>query len=276
MDNYLTELFHCFGIENFAQVKLNSHLITKPYKLSRAGFDEGKELYAIILAVPYLVKNQEKNISAYAFANDYHLYFKKLFGFILPKLKEKNPDYSFSGFADDSPINERVVAAIGGLGILGLNGMLITEKYSSYVFLGEIITDMPLDTKELEVKKCEECGACMRACPKNDCGVCLSELTQKKGELTDKEKFAIQKYDSAWGCDICQEVCPHTKKAIKTGTIYTNINFFTENIISKLSSSILDSMSDEEFSTRAYSWRKRDTIRRNLLLLEDKSDQTPS
>ena len=276
MHDHLTDLLHDFGIEDFAQIKLKSDLILKPYKLTRAGFDDEKELYAIIFAVPYLVKDQGKNISAYAFARDYHLYFKNLFDEIIPKIKEKYPAYSFAGFTDDSPINERLAAASGGLGILGLNGMLITEKYSSYVFLGEIITDMPLDTKEFEEKKCEECGACMRACPKNDCGVCLSELTQKKGELTDKEKLAIQKYGSAWGCDICQEVCPHTKKAIKTGTIYTNINFFTGNIISKLSSSILDSMSDEEFSTRAYSWRKRDTIRRNLLLLEDKSDQTPS
>ncbi len=276
MHDYLKELLCGFGIEIFAQIKLDSQLIVKPYKLSRAGFDDDKELFAIIFAVPYLVKNQEKNISAYAFFHDYHLYFKNLFDSIIPKIKEKNPDYSFVGFSDDSPIDERLAAASGGLGILGLNGLLITEKYSSYVFLGEIITDMPLDTKELDIKKCEGCGNCIRSCPKNECGICLSELTQKKGVLTEFENLIIQKHGSAWGCDICQEVCPHTVKAQKAETIYTNIAFFTEKIISKLSSSDIDSMSDEEFSMRAYSWRKRDTIRRNLLLLESKNDPTSS
>ena len=102
----------------------------------------------------------------------------------------------------------------------------------------------------------------------SEIGQCLSALTQKKGEFTESEAEAVRKYGSVWGCDICQEVCPHTMRAMKDGTIYTNIEYFKEGVISVLDLHTLDSMSDEEFLTRAFSWRGRNTVRRNLLLFE--------
>lgn len=261
-----------FKIEHRAYVKLNSDMVIKPHKIRRAGFDTEKPLYAIIFAVPYLTEIKNKNLSAYAVPRDYHLYFKELFASLIPALEKSHPSYSFAGFADDSPIDERRAALVGGLGILGNNSLIITEEYSSYIFLGEIITDMPLDTEEHEIKGCEGCGRCQKECPQNECGVCLSALTQKKGELNEDEKKLIKKYGSVWGCDICQEVCPHTIKAQKAGTIYTNIDFFKKSDIPTLSISKIDAMSDKEFSERAYSWRGRDTIRRNLLILEEDSD----
>ena len=100
----------------------------------------------------------------------------------------------------------------------------------------------------------------------NETGQCLSALTQKKGDLSESEVSAVIKYGSAWGCDICQEVCPHTALAIKNGTIYTKIEYFRNGVIPVLDIPTLDSMSNEEFLTRAFSWRGRDTVRRNLLL----------
>ena len=99
-------------------------------------------------------------------------------------------------------------------------------------------------------------------------GQCLSALTQKKGELAQDEINAIKKYGSAWGCDICQQVCPHTEKAKKNGTIYTNIEYFKTDLTPHLTSDLVRSMSDAKFSMRAYSWRKKDTILRNLEILE--------
>ena len=99
-------------------------------------------------------------------------------------------------------------------------------------------------------------------------GVCLSALTQKKGELSDDERSAIVKYGYAWGCDICQEACPHTQNAIKQGTIYTPIEFFKQDVTPYLTSDGVRSMTDEQFASRAYSWRGRNTIVRNLEILE--------
>jgi epoxyqueuosine reductase QueG len=72
----------------------------------------------------------------------------------------------------------------------------------------------------------------------------------------------------AWGCDICQNACPVTARAKKAGTLYTTIPFFTDSALPHLSAELVQNMPDEEFATRAYSWRGRAVILRNLELLE--------
>ena len=177
-------------------------------------------------------------------------------------------------FADHSPIDERDAAARSGLGIFGKNRLLITEKYSSYIFLSELIVGARLPDgyyTEKETEYCENCGLCQKACPwlRGESHECLSALTQKKGELDKDEKELIKKY-RLWGCDICTEVCPHTKKAKETGTIYSPIKFFSENAIPFLTHDLLESMDDSEFSKRAYAWRGRETIMRNAKISEEK------
>jgi epoxyqueuosine reductase len=273
MEIYIKNLLTERGIELFSAVSMSNCKITRGYKLKKCGFDENDALTVFIIAVPYLTPIRKSNLSAYAVCRDYHIFYKELFEDILPKLREKYPENRFFGFADDSPIDERLAAAVGGLGMIGDNGMLITEKYSSYVFLGEIITDMPISSaKALPVKHCEGCGKCREGCPMGETGQCLSATTQKKGELEESEKQAILRYGSVWGCDICQSACPHTEKAIKRGTIYTEINFFKEQLVPYLTTADIDSMTDEEFAQRAYSWRGRNTIRRNLELLESEGE----
>ena len=256
------------GITLASPIALKDCIKTREYKLKNAGFNSYDELFAIIMAVPYLTRHSNKNLSSYAVPRDYHGYFTELFDKVIPELKSIFPNAKFAGFADNSPIDERHAAALAGLGVIGENGMLLTEKYSSYVFLGEIITDLHLPAKAHDLKKCLGCGRCLASCPKNECGQCLSELTQKKGELSDSEAEAILKHGSVWGCDICQAVCPYTLRAIQNQTVYTDIEYFKNNCIPYLTTEILSEMSDEEFAKRAYSWRKRETISRNLALIE--------
>ena len=111
----------------------------------------------------------------------------------------------------------------------------------------------------------------MIKCPMNIEGCdCLSAISQKKGKLTEEERNLLIKYDTVWGCDICQEVCPHTKRAISEKSIYTPIDFFYQNRIELLTKEKIMSMSDDEFSSRAFSWRGRETIMRNIELFEKK------
>ncbi len=263
------ELFR-LGIEDVSIIPLNLCNITRPYKLERSGAADVDRLTALIFTIPYYTEQIGKNISSYAVARDYHLFCRELFNEILPKLREYYPNNLFAGFSDDSPIDERHAAAMSGLGIIGKNGMLITEKYSSYVFLAEIITDLEIKADiKYEISYCEECGRCSEACPKQFCGECLSALTQKKGELTTYEQSTIKAHGSAWGCDICQEVCPHTAAARERGTIFTPIDFFKTELLPILTSNTVNGMSDGEFSSRAYSWRRKETILRNLKILEE-------
>ena len=273
MTEFIKKLLWERGIELCAPISLENCNIVRKYKLERCGFSDVSALTAIMIAVPYFVKHEKRNISAYATPKDYHLFFKGLFDSVIPLLSREYPDHKFVGFADDSPIDERSAAAIAGLGIVGDNGMLITEKYSSYVFLGEIITDLPIESVAGEIERCEGCGKCKLACHMAVSGQCLSALTQKKGALSDDEEQIILAHGYAWGCDICQEVCPHTKKAISDGTIYTDIEFFKKDNIPFLTVADVDGMSDEKFGARAYSWRGRQTIRRNLELFESKGSQ---
>ena len=272
----LSECFQTYGLDLWAPIALEHCSIKKSYLLERAGIRAGT---AIILAVPYYTKaceSGDRNLSAYAVSRDYHGFFRRFFGEILPFLRNKFPQERFEGFADHSPIAEVEAAARAGLGVIGENHLLITEKYSSYIFLGELITSASLPSELHPIGHCHACGRCKQHCPMEDCGGCLSALTQKKGELTPEEETSLLRYGSVWGCDICQEVCPYTLAARKSGSIFSPVSYFQEQSIPHLTVELLDSMSDEEFENRAFAWRGRQTIRRNLLLAERDGNRSPN
>ncbi len=258
------------NIDLVSSLSLGECEITRPHLLQRCGISSGS---VIIFAVPYLTRDslENRNISSYAVSKDYHLFFKSLFEDVISTLKKEYPENAFAGFSDHSPINEINAAAKAGLGVIGTNHLLITKKHSSYVFLGEIITDASLPSMASEIKHCMDCKKCISSCPvKTDIDLCLSSLTQKKGELNKEEARRIKESKCAWGCDICQEVCPYTESAIKNNTIFTSIEFFKNDLTTSLNSHEIEAMSDEQFSKRAYSWRGKSVISRNLRIIEGK------
>ncbi len=250
-----------------APIPLSDCRLLRPHLLERTGIREGT---VFLLAAPYLAKGSlapDRNFSAYAIPRDYHLFFSALFERLIPLLEARFPDCLFRGFADHSPIDEVEAAAKAGLGVIGENSLLITPTHSSYVFLGEIITDARLPAAPRELEHCMGCGACTLACPAKG-GTCLSALTQKKGALSPEETEALLSHSLIWGCDRCQEVCPHTRLALEAGTIYTEIPFFRQDLSPSLSLDGLHRMTDTEFASRAYAWRGKDTLLRNLTLKE--------
>ena len=268
-----------FGIDLVGALSLGDCILRKPYLLSREGFDLSApdRLFVQIFAVPYLspaAEHPSRNLSAYATVRDYHVFFARLYDELLPRLRADFPQHKFAAFVDHSPIDEIEAATSAGLGVRGKNHLLLTNRYSSYIYLGEIITTLPLTPTPSplppEARVCHGCDACTKACPmRSEGGECRSALTQKKGELSPEERMMLQTFDSVWGCDVCQEVCPYTTSARSRGTIYTTIPFFREQTLAHLTLSALDGMDDEAFHTRAYAWRGREVIRRNLLLKAD-------
>ncbi|MCQ2426922.1 MAG: hypothetical protein MJ137_00785 [Clostridia bacterium] len=253
-----------YGIKA-AGIPIESCRLTRAYKLQQAGFEPRSVCMGII---PYYTPacDGDRTVSAYAVSRDYHLFIKEIGEIIIDEAKRLYPSSGFAVFGDNSPIDERDAAAKAGLGIIGRNGMLITEEYSSYVFLFELITDLLPHTPSDEPRYCAHCGHCKAACPYGFENGCLSAVTQKKGSLTPEEERMVLKYGSVWGCDICQEVCPHTEKAREAGTIYTPIEFFYDNPIpSPTAETLADA---EDLKTRAYSWRPVSVILRNIELME--------
>ena len=263
---------------------------------------------ALIFTVPYLCEDalsyRERNLSLYAIPRDYHIFFKELFDSAENILNAEFPNIEVRGFSDHSPIDEVHAAALAGLGVIGDNKLLITEEYGSYVFIGELYLSEKLkvsDTAETSsdadsgqnlsepeknirygsskqesgnnilseesknnisaLPSCIHCGACTASCPSPS--LCLSSLTQKKGKLTAEECELIRKNDCIWGCDICQTVCPMNRKAKET-----EVRFFRKSLRYSLTLSELEDMAEEEFSERAYAWRGRKTIARNLMIKE--------
>ncbi|MBR6726844.1 MAG: DUF1730 domain-containing protein [Clostridia bacterium] len=269
MKNSILQLLREQGITLCAPLSLEHCRITRPYLLERAGITSGT---AFLLAVPYYTTECDdptRNISSYAVARDYHGFFEELFAALLPRLRAAFPQNRFVGFADHSPIAETEAAARAGLGAIGCNHLLLTEDYGSYVFVGEIITDALLDAPGTAPRRCAACGACRAACPVGlDTAACRSALTQKKGALSEGEQADLLTHGLAWGCDRCQEVCPVNRRAKQRGSIYSPIAFFGEQTRPHLTAAALAAMSEAEFAARAYSWRGRAAILRNLELLE--------
>ena len=274
------DILNSEGIEFFACVPLSRCKVVKNYLLEKN--ELGKEANVIMMLIPYKPRVELKNLTAYASVKDYHLYVDKLAIKLESFIKGKYENAKFKVFADHSPIDEVHASCISGLGFIGDNGLLINEKYSSFVFLAECITDLAPEmlglsyAKEAEVKECLHCGACKKSCPTacivpreegiDKRRVCLSAITQKKGELTDEEIALILKNGSVWGCDACQNACPYTKKAASSP-----IDFFNENVISCLTVKTLENMTDEEFNSRPFAWRGKETIKRNVILWENDS-----
>lgn len=269
MKNTICTLLRERGIPLCAPIALKDCSITRPYLLERAGITAGT---AFLFAVPYYTTKCEdpaRNISAYAVSADYHRFFAALFEEILPLLKARFPQNRFAGFTDHSPLSEGEAAVRAGLGFFGCNHLFLTKAYSSYVFLGEIITDAEIEAPVSDIAVCDGCGACKKACPVDlTVGQCLSALTQKKGSLDQTETQAILSHGCAWGCDRCQEACPVTLRAKQSGSIYTTIPYFRDTAIPHLTAALVRDMDDETFAERAYSWRGRAVILRNLELLE--------
>ncbi len=270
MFEILSQFLQKKKIDCVGAVPLSACRIIRPYLLTRAGISSGT---VFLFAIPYFTpacEERNRSISAYAVSRDYHLFFSQLYEELLPYLAEKFPNNRFAAFADHSPISELHAAARAGLGVIGKNGLLLTEKYGSYVFLGEIITDIEIPCSVQPVKLCEDCGACSAACPMpvNEKNACLSALSQKKGALSEEECELLRSTKTVWGCDRCQECCPYNHRAKAAGSIYSPIPFFNENTLPNPSAKDIEIMSDAEFAERAYSWRGRETILRNLRLCE--------
>lgn len=228
----------------------------------------------IVFLVPYYA-GETVNVSRYAASLDYHIIIRELTDRLIVSLKKLYPEASFCGFGDHSPIAEQHAALISGLGILGDNGLLINERYGSYVFIGDIITDVPPEAlgalKPKPISRCTGCGACKGTCPtgilRGEGENCLSAITQRRGELSEGEKQLIKECGTVWGCDVCQSVCPYNRKAEKTP-----IGIFHTDRISYLTREGLDAMSDAEFSRRAFAWRGREVLERNLEIAENKEE----
>ena len=278
MHSTLCDFFEKEKIEYFGVIPIEECIVQKKHLLEK--IDSFSPKSVICYAVPYYT-GAGKNLSCYALSRDYHIFMKEIGQKLCDTLVSQGVAHFAVPFSDHSPFDEVSLAAKAGLGVRGENRLLLTEKYSSFVFIGEVVTDVDAETlgyvKAEEIRACQKCNKCKTACP-SGCLLdakceCLSSISQKKGELSPNEKALLIKENTAWGCDVCQLCCPHTQRAIQKNTLFTPIDYFYQNKIDRLSCRQIDEMDEKEFQMRAYSWRKRETIKRNLFILESADEK---
>ena len=121
---------------------------------------------AVAIIFPYYNKSAfSGNVSAYCAVADYHIVVMEQLKSIISALQSKYPHNIFVPFVDSSPIDEVDMAVKAGLGVKGENSLLITEKWGSFVFIGEIVTDLEWETVLYDYSHCIGCGLCAKHCP---------------------------------------------------------------------------------------------------------------
>lgn len=239
----------------------------------------------LIGAFPYYAGERKGNLSVYSRGEDYHIAVKSLLTDACVSLGEKHPENRFLPLVDASPVPEVIAARLAGIGIAGEHGLIICPPYGSYVFLGCILTDLPLRSPAEQSLQCIRCGKCARACPSGalrwesgravfNSARCLSRLSQRRGILTKEEEKQLRNIPTVWGCDECQSACPYNRSPAVTALDALAGRTSRAPYIADLNVDRLEQMSEEEFQlqfgNRAFSWRGTSPLIRNLKLHKEK------
>lgn len=154
-------------------------------------------------------------ISKYAYGQDYHLVIKEKLKELLHFIQTEIGEVSGRAFVDSAPVLDKAWAAKSGLGWMGKNTNLITQKVGSFYFIAELIVDLELDYDTPTTDHCGSCTACIDACPTEaivapyvvDGSKCISYFTiELKENIPTEMKGTFD--DWVFGCDVCQDVCP--------------------------------------------------------------------
>lgn len=226
----------------------------------------------LVAAFPYFTGDTAGNLSVYARGADYHQVLKTRLDGVCDVLRLQYPGQTFLPAADNSPLPEREAAWLAGIGLRGDNRLFLLPPYGSYVFLGTILTDAVLPIKDgPPAPPCIQCGRCVAACPTKALegkGICLSDLTQKKGELTAEEEALLRDHPYIWGCDLCQTVCPYD-----LDPKIAPLPEFEANYLPSLTAEMVEGLTNrefkEQFGHRAFAWRGATVLRRNLALKKE-------
>jgi epoxyqueuosine reductase len=155
-------------------------------------------------------------IARYAWGEDYHHVIEQRMDALVAWMRERGGlEFEARAYVDTGPVQERVYAQYAGIGWIGKNTCVINPEAGSWLFLSEIICSLPLEPDVPALDQCGTCRLCLDSCPTGaivdpyvvDATRCLSYLTiELKGPIPIEERESLGRH--AYGCDICQEVCP--------------------------------------------------------------------
>jgi epoxyqueuosine reductase len=218
----------------------------------------------------------EYKISKYAYGTDYHFVIKDKLSSLLSEMQSEIGDINARVFVDSAPVMDKVWAKKGGLGWIGKHSNLINRKIGSFFFIGEIICDLDLNYDGPIKDYCGTCTACIDACPTDaisepyvvDGSKCISYLTIELKENIPTE-FKDRMENWAFGCDICQDVCPWNSFAKPHNTV----EFLPNEDLKKLKNweEITQEVFSKTFKNSAIKRTKYEGLMRNIDFLKKNS-----
>ncbi|MFC4652486.1 tRNA epoxyqueuosine(34) reductase QueG [Lactococcus nasutitermitis] len=234
----------------------------------------------ISIAIAYPNKSTEKpakttfkrgHFSRGSWGEDYHNVLNRKMQELAKGIEKLAGDFNYKAMVDTGALVDVAVAARAGLGFIGKNGLLISKEYGSWIFLGELVTNLDIEPDSPVDYDCGDCGRCIDFCPTNallgdgrlNAKRCLSFQTQTKGMMPEEFREKIKTV--IYGCDICQIVCPYNKGI--------NSHFHPEmeadpeltnpELIPLLE--LTNKQFKQKFGTMAGSWRGKNPLQRNAI-----------
>ena len=243
-------------------------------KLSLAS---AKTIISIAVAYPHKLKQQPQK-TAYkrgkftpnSWGLDYHYVLQDKLDRLAKGIEELTADFEYKGMVDTGALVDTAVARRAGIGFIGKNGLVISKEFGSYMFLGELITNLDIEPDQPVDYDCGDCNRCVTACP-TSCLIgdgtmnakrCLSFQTQDKGvmdlEFRKKIKTVI------YGCDICQICCPYNKGLDNPLATEIDPELAHPELLPFLELS--NGQFKEKFGHIAGSWRGKNILQRNAII----------
>ncbi|MEK4873821.1 tRNA epoxyqueuosine(34) reductase QueG [Bacillus sp. FSL W8-0102] len=243
-------------------------------------FDQPRSIIAIALAYPSKMKETPKGKKGLrrgtfckaSWGLDYHVILRNRLEQLEEFIRSKVPEARMKSMVDTGELSDRAVAERAGIGWSGKNCSIITPEFGSYVYLGEMITNLPFEPDQPLESRCGTCTKCLDACPTGalvqggqlNAKKCIAFLTQTKDFLPDEYRDKIG--NRLYGCDTCQTVCPENK----------GIDFHLHEEMEpdpETAKPLLEPLLDisnkefkEKFGMVSGSWRGKKPIQRNAII----------
>ncbi len=237
----------------------------------------------IVIAMSYYIKDERvgrnENPQFYgelartAWGQDYHIVLKSKLEKLAHFISDEYDRFEYKAFVDTGPLVDRYLANRAGIGFYGYNSAIINDNFGSWIFLGYMITNLPIKKdKPLNHVSCLGCNLCIKNCPTSaiegpyefNANKCLSNILQQKREIPEVTLSIIN--NKIYGCDICQNVCPHNidiKEMTTKAFIPDDLPYKVDLIpLLKLSNKEYNSL----FKENASGWRGKKILQRNAIV----------
>ncbi len=239
--------------------------------------DGAKSVISLLLNY-YPNQSQNENtykISKYAYGQDYHFVIKDKLKELLYFIQTEIGEVNGRAFVDSAPVLDKAWAAKSGLGWIGKNSNLLTKQVGSFYFIAELIVDIDLEYDYATTNHCGDCTACIDACPTEaivapyvvDGSKCISYFTiELKDNIPIEMKGKFN--DWAFGCDICQDVCPWNKFSKPHNEPLFNTNQEVLTYTKKDWEEITEDVFKRVFKDSAVKRTKLEGLKRNINFLK--------